>query len=189
MKVSVKQKKEFIGWFLNHYQLKRRECVWILTYLRDNADLLKQVRFVSELNSPERTMVMSTHCTSEIHFEFHKNGQITNDAEKAFHDIRTNRNELINIKLNFKDSQSSVQLYGVLEDAEGKIPEEFSIQAEEFLALAVYNFQVNKIKKEIDLAIENNDKERFMELTENLIKFEKPSTSNIKIIKNRLVCQ
>ncbi|MEH7479396.1 YpiB family protein, partial [Bacillus altitudinis] len=26
--VSVNEKKEFIRWFLNHYQLKRRECVW-----------------------------------------------------------------------------------------------------------------------------------------------------------------
>ncbi len=36
--VSVNEKKDFIRWFLNHYQLKRRECVWILKDIDDALD-------------------------------------------------------------------------------------------------------------------------------------------------------
>lgn len=40
--VSVVDKKAFVRWFLKNYQLKRRECVWILNYLLSNDDLLKE---------------------------------------------------------------------------------------------------------------------------------------------------
>lgn len=43
--VSVNEKKDFIRWFLNHYQLKRRECVWILNYLMSHDQLMK--KFIS----------------------------------------------------------------------------------------------------------------------------------------------
>lgn len=40
--ISVNEKKEFIRWFLNHYQLKRRECVWILNYLMSHDQLMEK---------------------------------------------------------------------------------------------------------------------------------------------------
>ncbi|EOR23584.1 hypothetical protein A499_12046 [Niallia nealsonii AAU1] len=40
--VSVNEKKDFIRWFLNHYQLKRRECVWILNYLMSHDQLMEK---------------------------------------------------------------------------------------------------------------------------------------------------
>ena len=39
--VSVVDKKHLFDGFKN-YQLKRRECVWILNYLLSNDDLLKE---------------------------------------------------------------------------------------------------------------------------------------------------
>ena len=46
--VSVNEKKDFIRWFLNHYQLKRRECVWILNYLISHDQLMEKVHFVEQ---------------------------------------------------------------------------------------------------------------------------------------------
>lgn len=46
--VSVNEKKDFIRWFLNHYQLKRRECVWILNYLMSHDSLMEKVHFVEQ---------------------------------------------------------------------------------------------------------------------------------------------
>lgn len=48
--VSVNEKKDFIRWFLNHYQLKRRECVWILNYLMSHDSLMEKVHLWSRLN-------------------------------------------------------------------------------------------------------------------------------------------
>ena len=44
--ISVNEKKEFVRWFLNNYQLKRRECVWILNYLMSHDQLMEKVHCV-----------------------------------------------------------------------------------------------------------------------------------------------
>lgn len=47
--VSVNE-KDFIRWFLNHYQLKRRECVWILNYLMSHDSLMEKCILSSRPN-------------------------------------------------------------------------------------------------------------------------------------------
>jgi len=47
--VSVMEKKEFVRWFLKRYQMKRRECVWILNYLLSHL-LLSQAYSMLEEN-------------------------------------------------------------------------------------------------------------------------------------------
>ena len=46
--VTVNEKKVFLRWFLNHFQLKRREAVWILNFLMSNDQLMEKVHFVEE---------------------------------------------------------------------------------------------------------------------------------------------
>ena len=89
--VSVNEKKDFIRWFLNHYQLKRRECVWILNYLMSHDQLMEKVHFVEQAQYCPRGLIMSTHCVDKVPFRFYKENVMTTDAEKSFHDIRLNR--------------------------------------------------------------------------------------------------
>lgn len=91
--VSINEKKEFIRWFLNHYQLKRRESVWILNYLMSHDQLMEKVHFVEEAHLCPRGIIMSTHCVDNVPFRFYKDNIMTTDAEKSFHDIRLNREE------------------------------------------------------------------------------------------------
>ena len=58
--VSVNEKKDFIRWFLNHYQLKRRECVWILNYLMSHDQLMEKVHFVEQAQYCPRGIIMSS---------------------------------------------------------------------------------------------------------------------------------
>lgn len=44
--VFVNEKKDFICWFLNYYQFKCWECVWILNYLMSYDILMEKVYFV-----------------------------------------------------------------------------------------------------------------------------------------------
>lgn len=171
--VSVNEKKDFIRWFLNHYQLKRRECVWILNYLMSHDQLMEKVHFVEQAQYCPRGLVMSTHCVDEVPFRFYKANVMTTDAEKSFHDIRLNREEEIYIQLNFHAANLAHQYAAVLEEnpylpKSLQVNEKDRLLAEKFLSSSIHEFQRSKLLKLIDEALDKGDKETFYRLTEQL---------------------
>src|SRR5690625_5282066 len=82
--ILLDDKKKFIRSFLKKYSLKRRECAWLLNYLLNNRDMLKQVHFVREITNCPRGIIMTTTCSEEIAFKFIKEKVVTRDAETAF---------------------------------------------------------------------------------------------------------
>lgn len=171
--VSVNEKKDFIRWFLNHFQLKRRECVWILNYLMSHDQLMKKVHFVENAQYCPRGLIMSTHCVDEVPFRFYKSHIMTTDAEKSFHDIRLNRDEDIFIQLNFKSAYSSHQFVAVLEEnpympKSSTSSEKDQQLIEEFLDESILSFRRNLLLKQIDEALDHYDEEAFRILTEKL---------------------
>jgi uncharacterized protein YpiB (UPF0302 family) len=171
--VSVNEKKEFIRWFLNHYQLKRRESVWILNYLMSHDQLMGKVHFVEEAHYCPRGLIMSTHCVENVPFRFYKENIMTTDAEKSFHDIRLNREEDIYIQLNFKSSNLSYQYAAVLEE-NPYMPEDLymndkdRLSVERFLKHSIDTFQREKLLKAIDDALDRQDQKTFQMLTDQL---------------------
>ncbi|WP_033828553.1 ReoY family proteolytic degradation factor [Bacillus andreraoultii] len=169
--ISVNEKKEFIRWFLNHYQLKRRECVWILNYLMSHDQLMEKVHFVDHADYCPRGIVMSTQCVDDVPFRFYKDSVMTTDAEKSFHDIRLNRDQDIYIQLNFKSVHKSHQYALVLEN-NPYMPEHLQITdkdrelAELFLKNTIKNFQLEQLREKIDQALDKKDKDLFIELSE-----------------------
>lgn len=175
--VSVNEKKDFIRWFLNNYQLKRRECVWILNYLMSHDQIMEKVHFVEQAGYCPRGLVMSTHCVDEVPFRFYKENIMTTDAEKSFHDIRLNRDEEIYIQLNFHGSNQSHQYAAVLEEnpympKSLQISEKDRLIAEKFLLSSIQNFQRKKLLDQIDEALDRKDEKAFLELTEKLRKLK-----------------
>jgi uncharacterized protein YpiB (UPF0302 family) len=171
--VSVSEKKDFIRWFLNHYQLKRRECVWILNYLMSHDQLMERVHFVEQAQYCPRGLVMSTHCVDEVPFRFYKENVMTTDAEKSFHDIRLNRDEDIFIQLNFHASNKAHQYAAVLEENPFmpktlQVSEKDRLIAERFLSESLAKFQREKLMQLIDESLDKGDKETFKQLTEKL---------------------
>lgn len=176
--VSVNEKKDFIRWFLNHYQLKRRECVWILNYLMSHDQLMEKVHFVEQAQYCPKGLVMSTHCVDEVPFRFYKENVMTTDAEKSFHDIRLNREEDIYIQLNFHASNKAHQYVAVLEEnpfmpKSLQISEKERLIAERFLTFSLEKFQRETLLRKIDEALDNNDEKTFFKLTEELKKMKK----------------
>lgn len=175
--VSVNEKKDFIRWFLNHYQLKRRECVWILNYLMSHDKLMEKVHFVEQAQYCPRGIVMSTHCVDEVPFRFYKANVMTTDAEKSFHDIRLNREEDIYIQLNFHASFKAPQFAAVLEE-NPYMPKNLQITdkdrqiAEQFLTSSIEKFQREKLIRQIDEALDCQDEEAFIRLTNQLKKLK-----------------
>lgn len=176
--VSVNEKKDFIRWFLNHYQLKRRECVWILNYLMSHDQLMEKVHFVEQAQYCPRGLIMSTHCVDEVPFRFYKENVMTTDAEKSFHDIRLNRDEEIFIQLNFHASNKAHQYAAVMEDnpfmpKSMQISEKDRLIAERFLNESLEKFRREKLMELIDEALDKQDKNAFRVLTQQLKKLEK----------------
>lgn len=176
--VSVNEKKDFIRWFLNHYQLKRRECVWILNYLMSHDQLMEKVHFVDQAQYCPKGLVMSTHCVDEVPFRFYKENVMTTDAEKSFHDIRLNRKEEIFIQLNFHASNKTHQYAAVLEEnpfmpKKLHINEKDRLIAERFLDTCLEKFQRDHLLQKIDEALDNHDQKTFLLLTEKLNRLKK----------------
>ncbi|MFS0781392.1 ReoY family proteolytic degradation factor [Bacillus sp. 1P06AnD] len=175
--VSVNEKKEFIRWFLNHYQLKRRECVWILNYLMSHDQLMKNVHFVEDAQYCPRGLVMAAHCVEEAPFKFYKSNVMTTDAEKSFHDIRLNRDEDIYITLHFRSAYSSYHYAAVLEKnpylpEKAESNEKDKMIAEQLLEQSLTQYQQNLLLQQIDDALDRNDIDAFKQLTDRLKQFQ-----------------
>ncbi|MFZ3578161.1 ReoY family proteolytic degradation factor [Virgibacillus sp. DJP39] len=185
--ISIQDKKSFIEWFLNHYQLKKRESVWILNYLVNHDSLLKNVHFIREAKFCPRGIIISSQCSNDAPFRFYKNHLVTTDAEKSFHDIRMNREEALYVQLNFHNSIQNASYVAVLED-NPFIPEDYYItksdqeNAKLLLEMLVYEQEKKKIQAAIDHSLDINDQQLFMELTIKLSKLENNNQGQPKLL-------
>lgn len=172
VKVSIQQKKDFVRWFLNHYQFKKRECVWILNYMMSHDSLMRKLHFVETVEKCHRGLMMSTHCVNEKPFRFYKSGAAqTTDPEKAFHDIRLNRDEDIYIQLKFDAAATNKQYAEVLEHnpycPDDYIEDdEFEELADRILNASLRQFSLKQLMDRIDEALDNGDEKIFMELSD-----------------------
>ncbi|AYC29396.1 ReoY family proteolytic degradation factor [Paenisporosarcina cavernae] len=171
--VSAVEKKEFVRWFLSKFELKRRECVWILNYMLSHDEILRHVHFVEEAHYCPRAMVMSVTDSSGIPFRFYKGNLMTSDAEKSFHDMRLNPKEPLYIQLNFPLFPPSPEYLAVLEE-NPHYPYKWQVEegdkklANDIVAKSVGEFQEEYLLKEIDRTLDNQDEKRFFELSKLL---------------------
>ncbi|QDY46704.1 IDEAL domain-containing protein [Planococcus glaciei] len=168
--ISVGEKKQFVRWFLQTHKMKRRECIWILNYMLSNEDLLEKTHFVEEAHYCPRAMVMSSTESKEIPFRFYKGNLMTADAEKSFHDLRLNPDEDLFVQLNFPNMPPSALYLSVLEEnpyvpKHATITDEDRVVAEKLLNESMTVFQEDTILKQIDEALDANDREKFFELS------------------------
>lgn len=175
MKASVTnlEKKAFVRWFLKRYDMKRRECVWILNYIVGHDHLLERIHFVEEAHFCPRAMVMSTTDSSGIPFRFYKGNIMTADAEKSFHDLRLNADEDMYIQLNFPKIPPNPTYLAVLEE-NPFVPHYLQSNyadrevAEKLLEASMKDFQEELLLKQIDEAIDSGNKDLFLQLSEQL---------------------
>lgn len=185
--ISVQDKKVFIEWFLNHYQLKKRESVWILNYLVNHDNLLNNVHFIREAKFCPRGIIISSQCSDDAPFRFYKNHLVTTDAEKSFHDIRMNRDEALYVQLNFHNSIQNASYVAVLED-NPFIPEDYYITKSDeenaimLLEKIVYERKKKKIQEAIDVSLDTNDPQLFMKLTNQLHELRKTNDNQPKLL-------
>lgn len=184
--VSVQDKKGFIQWFLNQYQLKKRESVWILNYLVNHDHILENVHFIREARFCPRAIVMSTQCSGEVPFRFYKSHLVTTDPEKSFHEIRLNQKEPLYIQLHFRDVKQNAVYAAVLEE-NPFVPEDYFVAAadrriaKELLNKLTFEYQRTFLYEEIDKALDTKNKQEFNKRSEQLHKLEQAYVNQPKL--------
>lgn len=176
-RIQLKEKKQFIKWLLGRYQMKRRESMWILNYLLNHDIVLNKAKFVEQVDKTPRGIRMATIGTDDPAFKFYKEGQEFQDPEQAFHEVRLNWHTDLYVEVVFQDAWSSKEYLSILEDNpyakwNDAITEELSMEVDE----AIERFQLlerrQELLKEIDLALEDEERESFIELTHELREIE-----------------
>jgi uncharacterized protein YpiB (UPF0302 family) len=171
--ITVAEKKTFIKWFLEKYELQNREAEWLLQYVASSDDMLERVHFIDNFRNLPKTILMSTKCVQMTPNKFYKNKRETSDVEKAFLDIHNNPDEDIYIGLFFKERTVSPEYASVLEqnpmdDTRETIDALVTLQAEMVLDYAIRAHKVGVLTAQIDEALDRGDQARFMELSTKL---------------------
>lgn len=175
--ISVVDKKEFLKTFLQHYELKRRECAWLLNYLMNDDKLMERVHFVEKAELTPKAIVISTKGVDSIPFSFQKEQHITTDAEKAFHDIRLNPEEDVYIELRFIGSKQYFPYLAVLED-NPYLPENrelaklYQQEVEKLIEASLHQYKRKRLLDKIDQALDEKNKDLFERLVNELKKDE-----------------
>jgi uncharacterized protein YpiB (UPF0302 family) len=170
--IHPNEKKAFIYWFLNQYEMKIRESNWILTYIANHPKLLKNVHFVRHTKNCPRSMLISTKCSNKVPFRFSRKQVIAEEPEKAFHDIRLNRDEPLYIQLDFLNWKQNPHYALVLEEnpfhINNKRTDADKEKADKIIEVSLNKRKRDMLIKEIDLALDERDKIRFAKLTKEL---------------------
>ncbi|KYP80970.1 IDEAL domain protein [Ferroacidibacillus organovorans] len=113
--ITAADKKQFIQWFLEHYELKNPESEWLLQYLCSSEQLLARVHFTDQFRNSPKALLMSTTCVQMTAFKFYKNKRVTSDVEKAFLDVHNHPEEDVYVTLYFRDRANSARYKAVVE--------------------------------------------------------------------------
>lgn len=172
--ISVKDKQDFIHWFLNHYDLIRIENVWMLNYFLSKRNILEHLHFVRDITNCPRGIVISTKCSNDdVDFLFIKQQVKTHDPDKAFHDIRLHQSEPIFVKLNFFNCNKSPIYASVLEEnpyiAVDSLTSEGRAAVDQLLNNILVAEKIEKLKVAIDKALDERNHEKFIILTNKLL--------------------
>ncbi|RYL94896.1 IDEAL domain-containing protein [Sporolactobacillus sp. THM7-4] len=169
--VSNVEKKAFLRWLLGRHVLKNRETVWLLNYIMSDEKLLGLIHFVDNVTQCNRAITISETRTSSSDFEYIKAKVVTNDPEKAFHDLRLNQDEAVFVKINLSTHKLYPQYFSVLEERpemSEQVHVEYGQAAEDVLSESEKAFARERLYKAINEALDSGDTERFYKLTEKL---------------------
>ncbi|GEM02845.1 Uncharacterized protein YpiB, UPF0302 family [Halolactibacillus halophilus] len=171
--VSIQAKKACLHWFLNRHQVKQRDSLYLLHFLMREESLLTQVHFVYDVQYAPRGILISAEGANKPAFKFYKNHLVTTEVDKAFHDIRLNKDEPLYIELSFLGVKRSLDYHRVLED-NPFIPDDYYLNESDKQTIdALLNQTLSVgyetwLRKEIDRCLDEGDLDQFQVLSEQL---------------------
>lgn len=173
--ITIEAKKNFLQFILKNHKLKRRESAWILNYLMNHEIVLNKTHFVEKVDKTSRGLRIMTEDTrrQEQPFTFYKEGKAFHNPEQAFHDIRLNWHQSLYVEILFPQAWMNSEYLLVLENNpfyhwNETIPLGTKEKADRAMDSFLYESQRNQILKDINSALENDDRESFDYLSERI---------------------
>lgn len=164
--ITIEKKKVFLQHFMERYQPKQYESLWILHYIANHELLLNKVHFVEMAKKALRSMTISTVDSTEVPFVYYKEYKAFTNPEQAFHDMRLNWEQDMYIELHFPDAWRDSLYLSVLEDNpfypwNENVSDEVSAEAAEGMDALLYEIYHERIELAIEQAIDRNDEAAF----------------------------
>lgn len=171
--IDVAEKREFLVWLINHVSFQRREVIWILNYLINHEAILRNVHIVEQALETKRGLVIRDISQRAEPMVFAVEGHQFSNSDQIFHEIRLHWQQPLYLECVFPDSWQNPQYLSVLEDNpvlswNDTVSEKIVSEVEDFLKKQADEAQLNLLKKQIDLALEDGDKEAFLTLSDEL---------------------
>ncbi len=169
--ITVTDKKQFIKWFLERYELRNPEAEWLLQYLASNDQLLAKVHFTEQFKNSQKSLLMSTTCVQMTGFKFYKNKRVTSDVEKAFLDVHSHPEEDVYITLYYKERSDCVHYAAVIETTQEPIRKAtptdilIGLQVDLLLDHIEQTHHIKRLLTSINQALDEGDRDVFMELS------------------------
>ena len=192
MSVDVKEKKDFLNWFVSNVSFSRREVSWILNYLANHESILQNVHFIEGAKATERGLQICDLTCSGEPLSLQIKNQLFHDSDQIFHEIRLNWKEPLYIECLFKNSWDQPLYLSVLEDNpylrwNDMISDELIEQIETYLEKERVEARIHLLYQQIDAALEAGDKSAFFELSDEvnreLLKLQKPQRNVSKFLE------
>lgn len=184
--ISVKEKQDFIKWFLSRYIPKQRESVWILNYLASHESITRNVKFVQEATLYEngQVLVISSKCVKEPSLIYIRNGAKTMEGDKAFNAVRLNRAEPLFIELRFSKRNQSHEYAGICEvnreeEKQVHLNSDEITMINDFLHFSLRAIEIEQLKEKVDSLLDlhpdwtEQQQEEMIQLTIRIRELEK----------------
>ena len=178
MFVNIADKKEFLIWLVNNVSFSQREVLWILNYLINHEAILNNVHFIEQADKAVRGLKVTAKEMDDEPIRLFLSGKEFIDTDQIFHEIRMNWKEALYIECIFDGSWQNSQYLSILEDNpyarwNEQVSEEVIESINDFFAHEEKQAKVDLLYCQIDLALEDNDYEAFLELTDELNRLKK----------------
>ncbi|MGX7127288.1 ReoY family proteolytic degradation factor [Enterococcus wangshanyuanii] len=173
MFVNVSDKKEFLLWLVNNVSFSQREVLWILNYLINHEAILNNVHFVEHADKTVRGMKVTSKEVEDEPITLFLSGKEFVDTDQIFHEIRMNWKEALYIECIFDGAWQNSQYLSILEDNpyarwNEQVSEEIMENINTFFAQEEKQAKIDLLYSQIDLALEDDNYEAFLELSDEL---------------------
>lgn len=169
--VSIQKKQAFLYWMIDHLNVEAHDISWFLRDLIENEQALHQVHFVDDITDCPKGIIITSHLNDQIFFQFFKGRVRTENVYTAYHEINLYQNEPIFVQINFPFSNQHKLYQDVIED-DVLTQLELKAQADKILNYTLQQGRRNFLMKEINLALEHRNHERFMYYSSQLRELE-----------------
>ena len=168
--IELSAKKSFLSWLIQSVPLKKRESYWILNYLINHEAILKRVSFVEHALSTPRGLQITDQTVKGSGLSLMREGVLIENPEDIFYDIRKHRKETLFVEVLFDGQHFAKDYLNVLEEnsyqpIEEEHQEAFFAELDFFLNQEQKKKRLAQLTKDIDLALEENNTQAFIELT------------------------